>query len=146
MRQINVFILEDDPHRIQKFRQRFGSQDIPDDVTCVISATDRLEEARKLLTEVVYDLVLLDHDLADLDPGNGIIIIATPREETGYDIAHWLEQNPDIAHRHGKYLSHSLNKVGRDRIITALKKINIKCVDVPWLWEESIFWKHISIK
>ena len=146
MKQINVFILEDDPNRARAFHQRFNSPDIPDGITCVLSITDDLGEAKRLLTSVNYDLVMLDHDLANVVAGAGLIAQVQLREETGYDLAHWLEENPEIANRHGNYLSHSLNQVGRDRIIAALKNIEIRCTNAPWLWEESIFWKHVSIK
>lgn len=142
---IKVFILEDDPNRIQAFRDRFNSPDIPEGVTCIFSITDSVEEAKRLLSEVVFDFVLLDHDLAEITENTGLILQVKMKEETGYNLACWLEQNPEIAHRHGKYFCHSINKPGRDRIIAALKTINIKCADVPWLWGENIFWKYITI-
>jgi len=142
---LKVFIFEDDPDRIKAFRDRFESDHIPEGMTCVLTATDNLEEAKALLKDCTFDLVFLDHDLQEVSSNSpSVLIQAKTRVETGYDLAHWLGMNPDIAAKHGKYYTHSLNLAGRDRILGAFRALSINCIEAPYLWEDKFFREHIT--
>ena len=60
-----------------------------------------------------WDLLELDHDLGDFSGPNG-------RELTGYDVACWLEANPEHLPKDIRIVSD--NSVGRKKIIAALSK------------------------
>lgn len=143
---VRVFIFEDDPDRIQAFRDRFNSDDIPPGITIVWAATDDVEEAKNLLATVEFDLVFLDHDLVIIQepkPGK-LVSAAIRRSETGYDVAHWLAMNPKTAAQHGAFYVHSLNARGQELIAGALRSTGTRCTVAPYLWTETIFEKHIK--
>lgn len=139
-----VFILDDDPGRISKFKQRFVALEgeLSSGRRFNVHHTDDLPTAQRWLTEEQYDIVLLDHDLTDIE--EGLVLKARHRDENGYTLAHWLAMHPQIARRHGRYITHSLNDVGRDRISGALMALSIECPHAPFLWEESVFKKYIN--
>lgn len=62
-----------------------------------------------------WDLVLLDHDLANFGP-NG-------KEYTGYDILCWLEENPKYLPK--KIILVTANPVGRQRMQQVLNKLYV---------------------
>lgn len=140
---IRIFVLDDDPGRIQKFRDRFSA--VPDGIAIIWSAVDNVPESKRLLSNVIYDMVFLDHDL--MEEGrmrNGIIIMVKEKPLKGSDLAQWLADNPEIAKSHGRYITHSLNKEGRDQIVASLQSIGITCEEAPFLWEETIFNKYVT--
>jgi hypothetical protein len=65
------------------------------------------------LQERQWDVLYLDHDLADFSGPDG-------RELTGYDVVCWLEANPQ--HLPGKVEIVSSNPVGRQRMASVLGK------------------------
>lgn len=134
-----VFILEDDPDRIIAFRHRF-IEDMPEDVVYMIKTTAIVDEAIDFLSHEMYDLVLLDHDLS-IKLNNKYVSL----EKTGYHLANWLAENRYIAAAHGQFISHSINIPGRLRIIQALHSIDIVCLEAPFLWEQSVFWRYVGM-
>lgn len=136
MTTINVFILEDDPGRIRKFKQQFLNLKGTLGKHIEVSHTDDIPTAQKMLREQSFDLVLLDYDLVDEDH-TGVIIMAKPRADTGYTLAHWLGMNPETSRKHGCYVTHSLNQLGRERICGAFRAQNLVCTEEPFLWDRS---------
>lgn len=132
-----VLILEDDPHRIRAFKTRFVD-DLPSDIIYEVTITPFVHEAITFLSEDVFDLVFLDHDLS-IKKEDGTW---EELKESGSHLTAWLEQHPEVAKRHKQYLSHSINYAGRNNMIAALRSIGILCLDTPFLWEPSIFWKY----
>ena len=71
------------------------------------------QEGIKALKRESWDHLLLDHDLASFSKSG--------REYTGYDIACWLERNPQ--HLPKKVTIVSSNPVGVSRIKSALSRL-----------------------
>ena len=72
------------------------------------------QEGVAALAEQHWDILYLDHDLGDFSGVDG-------KELTGYDIACWLEQNPQ--HLPDRIEIVTSNPVGRRNIELALGKI-----------------------
>jgi len=92
---MKVLVLDDDHSRLAAFRRKF----IGHDVTCVETASGAIES---LFTNR-FDAVFLDHDL-------GGEIMVDSKEGTGYEVALWLQANPDYAPE--QIFIHSFNPVG----------------------------------
>jgi hypothetical protein len=71
------------------------------------------QEGIEALAERHWDILYLDHDLGDFSGVGG-------RELTGYDIACWLERNPQ--HLPGRIEIVTNNPAGRSRIEAALRR------------------------
>ena len=71
------------------------------------------QEGIDALAERHWDILYLDHDLGDFSGVGG-------RELTGYDIACWLERNPQ--HLPDRIEIVTNNPVGRNRIEAVLRK------------------------
>lgn len=83
-----VLILDDDPHgtRIPAYRDRF------DELACEINVVhvETVEECKERLSNQVFDLVLLDHDL------NGEIFVDPSRKDCGTEIARWWNSKENL--------------------------------------------------
>jgi DNA modification methylase len=73
------------------------------------------DEGIKALNEGPWDLLLLDHDLGDYK---------ADRERTGYDVACYLEEHPELLP--GKTVCVSANPVGAQRIRDIMEKLYAK--------------------
>src|SRR5881275_3286610 len=82
---ISVFLLDDDEKRHRWFEKRFNGDDLS------IAAT--VEEAKQLLSENTYDAIFLDHDLL---PHHYESNDHDDFENTGFGIAEWLNDRPDL--------------------------------------------------
>lgn len=124
---MRIFILEDDPQRMLLFREAF----VQHDVTHAAS----VEEAKRLWTPV-YDVVLLDHDLADVHYeaySNGQV----PVEGTGMEFVKWLcEQITDLPtvylNQRTIYIVHSWNTVGGPNMHRALREAGLRAGRDPF--------------
>jgi CheY-like chemotaxis protein len=136
--RFRVFILEDDPNRQQEFRERFRGADVPEHIVCQLEFADNIQTAARILTDAnPFDLVLLDHDLC-VEHYRTLSQIAS-----GSALTKWLSEHPDVTKRHKRYLAHSLNASGVALMAKHLWQLEITCLHVPFLWEKSIFWKHV---
>lgn len=82
---INVFLLDDDRRRHRWFKKRFEGDEL--------AVAETVEEAKELLAASSYDAIFLDHDLLphhyeSNDHGDF--------ENTGFAIAEWLNDRPDL--------------------------------------------------
>lgn len=68
------------------------------------------DDGIKALKNGKWDMLFLDHDLGCFKDG---------REYTGYDIACWLEENPEYLPN--EVICISSNPVGKNRIMQAIK-------------------------
>lgn len=136
---IRVLILEDDANRISSFRDCFQELGKPH----CIEVTKSVNEALGWVQEHPYDLIFLDHDLSDEhyagEPGNTTFV-----NPTGYDFAKWFETNPERAHDHGNFFTHSMNPIGRVNIRLAIQSTGKYCPEVPLLWTPKVFSKIFS--
>lgn len=82
---IRVFLLDDDERRHKWFAKRFEGDEI--------SVAANVEEAKDLLEKDVFDAIFLDHDLL---PHHYTSNDHGDLENTGYAIAEWLNEKPDL--------------------------------------------------
>lgn len=111
---MNILILEDDPSRVKKFRAKLIGHNL--------TVTDDSKACIKLLESGVWDILCLDHDLG------GQVYVASG-ENTGYEVAKWLELNPK--NLPSTIYIHSLNGVGAANMKACLPQ----AIQVPFLWE-----------
>lgn len=79
----------------------------PPSLHCDIART--YDSAIKKLSEINYDEIYLDHDLADISPDHP--------EKTGYDVVLWLVQRKmDGFHVPSVYHFLTANPIGRERM------------------------------
>ena len=82
---ITVFLLDDDERRHRWFERRFEG----DDLTIV----ETVEDAKQSLEETTFDAIFLDHDLL---PHHYETNEHDDYGRTGYAIAEWLNNRPDL--------------------------------------------------
>jgi CheY-like chemotaxis protein len=110
---MKILILEDDPLRQLSFKENLKLHD----VTIVDTSKFAIE---KLKTEK-YNLLFLDHDL-------GGQVYVTSGENTGYEVAKFLEENKQ--HLPETVIVHTLNPGGGDNIMRALPS----AIRLPFAW------------
>jgi hypothetical protein len=82
---IAVFLLDDDERRHRWFERRFNGDDL--------SIAENVEDAKNILEKEAFDAIFLDHDLLPLHyESNDHDDFA----RTGYAIAEWLNERPDL--------------------------------------------------
>lgn len=111
---ISILILEDDPERHRAFKALYFN----DNLVIVETASACIHE----LKTKKWDYLLLDHDL-------GGEVYVPSGEGTGYEVAKFLEENPEYKPRKRIFL-HSLNTVGRQNMQAALPE----AVQAPGCW------------
>lgn len=111
---MNIFILEDSLSRQIKFRNLFEKENHL--VIC-----DRVEEAKRALSDESFDVIFLDHDLGDYSI-----------KETGYELAKWIE-NKNL--HFAQIFIHSCNLPGAMLMEEALRNAsdNIVRKSFPYL-------------
>jgi hypothetical protein len=82
---IAVMVLDDDVRRHRWFRKRFSGDHL--------DTAETVDEAKVLLAESVYDAIFLDHDLL---PHHYESNEHDDFSSTGYAIAEFLSENPDL--------------------------------------------------
>ncbi len=82
---ITVMVLDDDDRRHRWFRKRFAGD--------MVDTAETVEEAKELLTDSSYDAIFLDHDLL---PHHYESNDHDDFANTGYAIAEFLDQNPQL--------------------------------------------------
>ena len=119
---MKILILEDCPHRIQKFKAKFG---IGNELTMVETASDCIKE----LGKGGWERVFLDHDLG----GNQMVASG---DGTGYEVAKWIERNLSPENTSAEFYVHSLNPEGAVRMVQAIRAAKLQCFRTPFIWEE----------
>lgn len=82
---ISVFLLDDDERRHRWFERRFEGDSL--------TIAETVEAAKKCLTAEGFDAIFLDHDLL---PHHYVSNDHGDQANTGYAIAEWLNNNPDL--------------------------------------------------
>jgi CheY-like chemotaxis protein len=82
---INVFLLDDDERRHRWFERRFEGDKL--------EIATNVAEAKEILQNVAFDAIFLDHDLL---PHHYQSNDHDDFENTGYAIAEWLAENPEL--------------------------------------------------
>jgi len=82
---IAVFLLDDDERRHRWFERRFNGDDL--------SIAETVEDAKNILEKDAFDAIFLDHDLL---PHHYESNDHDDFARTGYAIAEWLNERPDL--------------------------------------------------
>lgn len=82
---IAVFLLDDDERRHRWFERRFNGDDL--------SIAENVEDAKNILEKEAFDAIFLDHDLL---PHHYESNDHDDFARTGYAIAEWLNERPDL--------------------------------------------------
>jgi CheY-like chemotaxis protein len=106
---ISVMLLDDDERRHRWFRKRFEGDEL------AIAAT--VDEAKELLSEDRYDAIFLDHDLL---PHHYESNDHDDFGSTGYAIAEYLHDNPDLQ-RAATIIVHTRNADAAVKMVQKLR-------------------------
>jgi CheY-like chemotaxis protein len=121
-----ILIVEDDERRCFWFENQFGGHEL--DVTADVSVAVEWLRSRE------YDLIFLDHDLADEHYDQELADDGL----TGYVVAAWLAANPE--YQPGvQIIIHSLNFAGSDRMRRCLLEAGREAEHVPFHVLPAIF-------
>ncbi|MER3429768.1 MAG: hypothetical protein C4325_10075 [Blastocatellia bacterium] len=107
---INVFLLDDDERRHRWFEQRFRGD--------ALEIATSVAEAKEILAKRPFDAIFLDHDLL---PHHYESNDHEDFENTGYAIAEWLSENPDLQ-RAATIIVHTRNADAAIPMVTKLRK------------------------
>jgi CheY-like chemotaxis protein len=110
---MKILILEDNPARHKIFKQAFFNHTL-----CIVETS---KDAIEALKKEDFEAIFLDHDL-----GGQQMVESGPN--TGYEVAKWLEENPE--HSCNNIIIHSLNPVGRDKMKAAIPYARIEPFNV----------------
>ena len=124
--QRRLLVVEDDHVRRSWFARQFAQYDR--------DVTDQVAVAIQWLAQRDYDLIFLDHDLAE----EHYFEAMADDGLTGYVVAAWLAENP---HRQAEaqIIIHSLNYPGSDRMLEVLQSAGRKAEHVPFPYLPSLF-------
>ena len=107
---IAVFLLDDDHRRHRWFKKRFEGDDL--------DIAETVEEAKEILSESSYDAIFLDHDLL---PHHYESNDHDDFSSTGYAIAEWLNENPDLQ-RASTIVVHTRNADAAIKMVEKLRE------------------------
>ena len=122
-----IFILEDNPDRMDKFIR---------ELQCTaIHHAETVDAGKELLLMYKYDLLLLDHDLG------GEQMVDSAEKNTGYQLAKFITHTQN---RDTPCIAHTCNPVGADNILCILPhaiKVPFPVLDLSMVGE---FVKHMK--
>src|SRR3979490_574767 len=121
-----ILIVEDDELRRCWFREQFAQFEC--------DVTDQVAVAIQWLTQRDYNLIFLDHDLAE----EHYFVTVADDGLTGYTVAAWLAENPD-QQAQAQIIIHSLNYAGSDRMLEVLLNAGRRAEHVPFPYLPSLF-------
>lgn len=116
---IRIFLLDDDTRRHDWFIKRFKGDHL--------DIAETVERAQEFLSSSFYDAIFLDHDLLPEHYGSH----STDDEKTGYAIAHWLAEKPELQ-RASTILVHTRNADGAIRMVEELRRAGRQAEYVPF--------------
>lgn len=120
---MRILFVDDMRERLHQFKSKSGgAHDIA--YACCVS------DAKRILGDAgcVFDLVLLDHDMAE--PHYSVDCVD---DETGTGLASWIAERAD-RFRSVTFAVHSLNPSGRARMALTLLDAGLRAIDAPWGW------------
>ena len=136
---MKILILEDDLNRMEQFQCRVKElnerNNFKSEIIHVETAEDCIAELEKI-TDVKdkFQLILLDHDLG------GEVYVDTSREDTGSEVARWINNNPEKIH--GTFIiTHTFNPAGAKNIVDLIPD----CLYVPGIWVKDKFHQYIRV-
>ena len=120
---ITVFLLDDDRRRHRWFEQRFEGDEL--------YIAENVEEAKECLAQCTYDAIFLDHDLL---PHHYVSNDHDDFASTGYAIAEWLHERPDLQ-KAATIIVHTRNADAAIPMVQKLRETgrNVEYVAFPML-------------
>lgn len=120
---ISVMLLDDDHRRHRWFKKRFAGDEL--------AIAETVDEAIELLKGASYDAIFLDHDLL---PHHYESNDHDDFHQTGYAVAKWLNQNPDVQ-RAATIVVHTRNADAAIRMVEKLRETgrNVEYCAFPML-------------
>lgn len=115
---MNIFVLEDNPNRVDWFRRRFISPD-------TITFASTYDEAIAHYGLSPYNLIMVDHDLLGWRENK-----RNPLPHDGYSFCKWLIGTKDLSAT--KIIIHSENKVWAPKIYGLLLKNRVSVMAIPF--------------
>jgi len=114
---MRILILEDSEDRIYAFKKKLAGH--------YVEYYNNVKECiQSLKGNGPWDYLLLDHDLDNkFNP---------PSDGTGYEVAKYVANHPDICPR--RILIHSANNVGAAAMMRVLGDVGIRATYIPFLW------------
>jgi hypothetical protein len=135
---MKILLLEDDLHRIEQFKKRVDELNERNTHKEEPFELIHFEDAEPCIAELnkgsLFHLILLDHDLG------GKVYVDAAENNTGSEVARWLNAHYDFKTLRTVVLTHTLNGPGAENIITLIPD----AIHVPFVWQEKIF--HTTIK
>jgi CheY-like chemotaxis protein len=110
---MRILVLDDSSERLNIFRKNLTGH--------VVDCVKTAREAIHMLDTNTYEMVTLDHDL-----GDKVMVASGPG--TGYEVAEWLNANPDKQPK--MIFIHSFNPAGAQR----MKLVLANAVVAPGIW------------
>ena len=124
---IKILILEDDNERIKLFKRNF--------INAKLRIVKTVKHAIEELIDEIPHALFLDHDL-----GGHVMVESGGKEETGYDVAKFLVENPQYIPQ--KIYIHSLNPSGQNNIKGLLPSAEI----APFIWGHEVDFNYFDFK
>jgi DNA-binding LacI/PurR family transcriptional regulator len=112
---MKILILEDNPIRIEKFKQLFRNQDL--------YIAENIQYAKEYCNFNEFPVMFLDHDL-----GNQIWVDSN-EENTGYQFIKWLIENN--FQKNALCYIHSMNPVGANKMMNLLLDNDRDAIWIP---------------
>lgn len=110
---MRIFILEDNPNRMIKFKREL--------VGHTIDHADNVLDGIELVMDNKYDLLFLDHDLG------GKEMVDSSSDDTGYQLAKFISSC--MSNKDTFCVVHSCNPAGADNMISVL----LRAVKIPFI-------------
>lgn len=120
---MKILILEDSEDRNDWFRKKFIGKSVDFAYTS--------DQANKLLESNVYDVIFLDHDLAEEHYVAMHAVVDVELIGTGVDTAKYMAENK--ASPKAQVIIHSLNPSGSQNIFAILNNAGYNVSKVPYL-------------
>jgi hypothetical protein len=111
---MKILILDDDLDRHHSFARLFTPKHSTLHVQSVAKCVEALRETR-------FDVVFLDHDLADFCDENTEVGMYGSRDLTGVDVALFMAKDLPEDRRPGEIIVHSWNPAGAKRMVETLQ-------------------------
>jgi CheY-like chemotaxis protein len=113
--KMKILVLDDSKERLEIFKKKLSQHSL--------DCCETSKEAIKLLEANHYDSCCLDHDLGGTQN-------QTSGENTGYEVAEWLSNNPEK--QPAQIIIHSYNPAGAQN----MKKLLPKAEVIPGVWHK----------
>lgn len=133
MRQTRILVLEDDPIRQLKFKERFSEKG-----NISYTMVETAEDCKSMLKKFEYEAIFLDHDLG------GEVYVDSESQNTGGEVARWIESNRSEISGNPLFVIHSLNTVGSEYMSNLISKSFDEVYRIPFVWEKREFNKMVS--